>query len=267
MNNWRKYNGALIPLTPPHIEVDVTGIEKKIQEEDAYFSRWTTNFDCKEETEFWYVICDNKLELTEYSRNTRSKIKRGLKNCDVRRVDKSIILKDGYVSYFEAFKNYNTNLNPKTIEEFHTELKSLGKEWEFWGIYYNEKMIGYSQNKITADYCDYSTIKFNPEYLRYYPSYALFFIMNKYYLIEKNYKYVNDGARSISHETNIQSFLIDKFRFRKAYCKLNVIYSPKVKLLLSLFYPFRLIIKLLKFGPFVRLNILFNQEKIRRSYE
>ena len=23
MNNWRKYNGALIPSTPPHIEVNI----------------------------------------------------------------------------------------------------------------------------------------------------------------------------------------------------------------------------------------------------
>jgi len=267
MNNWRKYNGALIPLTPPHIEIDIIGLEKKVKEEKVFFARWTSNFDQKDISEFWYVICDNKLELIDYSRNTRSKIKRGLKNCDVRRVDKSIVEEEGYVTYYEAFIKYNTHLKSKTVEEFHNEINLLGKEWEFWGIYYNEKMIGYSQNKIIGDYCDYSTIKFNPDYLRYYPSYALFFTMNKYYLNEKNYKYVNDGARSISHETNIQSFLIDKFRFRKAYCKLNIIYSPKIRLLLSVVYPFRVIIKLLNFGPFVKLNILFDQERIRRSYD
>ena len=267
MNNWRKYNGSLIPLTPPHIEVDVTGIEKKIQEEDAYFSRWTTDFDCKEETEFWYVICDNKLELTDYSRNTRSKIKRGLKNCEVRRIDKDIVLREGFESYNTAFLRYNTHLEAKSEDEFNQELRSLGNEWEFWGIYNDVKMIGYSQNKVVDSCCDYSTIKFHPHYLKLYPSYALFYTMNQYYLNEKKYKYVNDGARSISHETNIQSFLIDKFRFRKAYCKLNIIYSPRVRLLLSLLYPFRLIIKFLRFGQFLRLNILFDQEKIRRSYE
>ncbi len=267
MNNWRKYNGALIPLTPPHIEVDVTGIEKKIQEEDAYFSRWTTNFDCKEETEFWYVICDNKLELTDYSRNTRSKIRRGLKQCEVKMISKDILLENGYDCYSSAFSKYNTHLSPKIITQFQEEINSFDNSWDFWGIYHEDILIGYSQNKIIDDYCDYSTIKFHPDYLRCYPSYALFYTMNQYYLNEKRYKYVNDGARSVSHETNIQSFLIDKFRFRKAYCKLNIIYSPRVRLLLSLLYPFRLIIKFLRFGPFLRLNILFDQEKIRRSYE
>ena len=91
--------------------------------------------------------------------------------------------------------------------------------------------------------------------------------MNQYYLNENNFRYVNDGARSISHETNIQTFLIDKFRFRKAYCKLNIIYSTKVRLLLSLIYPFRLILVFLNFGIFIKLNILLKQENIRRSYE
>ena len=91
--------------------------------------------------------------------------------------------------------------------------------------------------------------------------------MNQYYLNERNYKYVNDGARSISHETNIQNFLIQKFKFRKAYCKLHIIYSQKVKLLLLMIYPFKSLVQYLKIGFFVKLNILIKQEEIRRSYE
>ena len=91
--------------------------------------------------------------------------------------------------------------------------------------------------------------------------------MNQHYLNERKFRYVNDGARSISHETNIQEFLIKKFKFRRAYCKLHIIYSPKIRLVLSIIYPFRSIISLLKFGPFVKINILIYQEKIRRSYE
>ena len=127
-------------------------------------------------------------------------------------------------------------------------------------------MIGYSQNRISEDYCDYSTIKFHPNYLNLYPSYALFFTMNQYYLNERKFKYVNDGARSISHDTNIQSFLIDKFKFRKAFCKLNISYHPMIRYIVLVLYPFYSIIRLLRFGPFVKLYILLFQEKIRRSY-
>jgi hypothetical protein len=267
MKNWRKYNGALIPLTPPHIEVNTDGIEEKIKRNNAFFARWTSNFDQKDMSEFWHVICDKPMDLQDYSRNTRSKIRRGLKQCEMKKVEKKEVINKGFDSYVSAFKKYNSHLSPKSESEFKSEIENLVGNWDFWAIYKDSQMIGYSQNKIIDAYCDYSTIKFHPEYLKFYPSYALFFTMNQYYLNEKEFKYVNDGARSISHETNIQEFLIEKFRFRKAYCKLNIIYSLKVKLLLSLFYPCRHIIKLLKFGPFLKLNIFLYQEKIRRSYE
>ena len=270
MTNWRKYNGALIPDEPPHIEINDSDslIKKKISDNNVFFGRWTTKFDCKEETEFWYVIQDVPLEINDYSPKTRNQIRRSLKKCNVKKVKKEEIIKVGYNSYYSAFQKYNTYLLPLSEDEFISSILLLGAEWEFWGIYdLTGMMIGYSQNKIIKDYCDYSIMKFHPDYLKSRPSEALIYTMNQHYLNERNFSYVNDGARSISHDTNIQSFLIDKFRFRKAYCKLNIIYSPKIRLLLSVVYPFRLIIKLLKFGPFVKLNILFEQEKIRRSYE
>ena len=268
MINWRKYNGALIPEQPPHLKVDVNEAEvlKSVIKEKVFFARWTSEFDCEQETDFWYVICDEVLDIASYSKNTRNQIRRGLKKCEVRMIEKSEVKEFGFESYKAAFLRYNTHLIPNTLSQFRIELDSLGDVWEFWGIYNEGNMIGYCQNKVIEDYCDYSTIKFHPEYLKLYPSYALFYTMNQYYLNEKNFKYVNDGARSISHETNIQSFLIQKFKFRKAYCKLNIVYSKPIGLLVKVVYPFRIILKLLNFGPFKKLSILINQEKIRRSY-
>jgi len=269
MTNWRKYNGALIPDHPPHIEIDDGNslIKKNISANNAFFARWTSNFDCNKETNFWYVICDEFISIDKLSKNTRNQVRRGLRKCDVRIVDKEVVIEEGFKSYYAAFINYNTHIKPKNKAEFQNELLAFGSEWEFWGIYNEEKMIGYCQNKVVGKYCDYSTIKFHPNYLKLYPSYALFYTMNKYYLDEKEFDYVNDGARNISHETNIQEFLIKKFKFRKAYCKLNIIYNSRIDFLVKFFYSFRLPLKLLNFGPFIKLNILLNQEKIIRSYD
>ena len=267
MKKWRKYNGALVPLTPPHVEVDVHAIKEKVKRENVFFARWTSDFDCDTETQFWYVINDNSMEIGDYSRNTRSKIRRGLKNCEVRLVNIDEIIQFGFDSYSAAFTKYNTHLRPKSEVTFKKELTELVGDWEFWGIYNNSIMIGYCQNKVIGDYCDYSTIKFHPDYLNLYPSYALFYSMNQFYLNERKFKYINDGVRSISHDTNIQSFLIDKFKFRKAFCKLNISYHPLIRYLVLVLYPFYSVIRLLRFGPFLKLDILLFQEKIRRSYE
>jgi hypothetical protein len=51
--------------------------------------------------------------------------------------------------------------------------------------------------------------------------------------------YVNDGARSITNHSNIQPFLIDKFNFRKAYCRLNIYYKCWLGITIKILYPFR----------------------------
>lgn len=57
----------------------------------------------------------------------------------------------------------------------------------------------------------------------------------------KNF-YINDGARSISHETNFQDYLEKCFGFRKAYCKLHIAYNPRIKWAVKVLLPFRKIL-------------------------
>ena len=129
------------------------------------------------------------------------------------------------------------------------------------------KMIAYSSNLIEDKSCNYKTIKFDPDYLSLYPSYALIHEMNKYYLNELSLDFVNDGARSISHDTNIQSYLIQKFDFRQAFCKLNIIYRWDIELLIKILFPFKNIIKKYNNKITNKLSVLLLQEEIKRSYE
>ena len=89
--------------------------------------------------------------------------------------------------------------------------------------------------------------------------------MNSYYLKERKLKYVNEGTRSILHETNVQSFLIDKFKFRKAYCKLHVQYHPLVTPIIFVLYPFRKIIVKSNLLFFRKIGVVLSQEKLRRN--
>ena len=74
--NWRKYNGAIIPLQPPHIKVKdlMLDIQEAIKKNNAFLARWVSNFDSKNQTNFWYVINDNPMQISDYSTNTRNQI-------------------------------------------------------------------------------------------------------------------------------------------------------------------------------------------------
>jgi len=114
---------------------------------------------------------------------------------------------------------------------------------------------------------NYSTVKFDPDELVKYSSYALFYSMNKYYLAEKKYKYVCDGARSISHETSIQEHLVRKHGFRYAYCKLHVVYHPVTYFIVRLLFPFISFFERAQESVLIKkVYAVLKQEEIRRTF-
>ena len=184
-------------------------------------------------------------------------------------IDKELLLDIGYRVYKAAFTRYKTHIKPLNKSQFLSEIKQQDSTWQYWGVFDKKtsELIAYSQNQIINNSCDYSRVKLNPNFLKLYPSYALFHKMNEYYLSEKKFKYVNDGARSISHETNIQTFLEQKFKFRKAFCVLHVEYSLLIKLFLIIVTPFEKNLDLMRLNLFKKISVLIKQEKIRKSFE
>ena len=76
------------------------------------------------------MICDRFTPLDLVSRNTRSKIRRGLKKCSVIKVDKDQILENGFALWFAAnlLINFvdNKNLKPGGNPEHYVKwLKAL----------------------------------------------------------------------------------------------------------------------------------------------
>ena len=61
-----------------------------------------------------------------------------------------------------------------------------------------------------------------------------------------------DGARSITEHSNIQPFLEDKFKFRKAYCDLQIFYNHWIGAAVKLLFPFRKLIKHPKVAAILR---------------
>ena len=63
IDGWTYYNHAAIPSTAPHVPVNMGPLENgsiwKIKGGTPLLARWSTDWDCGCETDFWYVIKDN----------------------------------------------------------------------------------------------------------------------------------------------------------------------------------------------------------------
>ena len=193
----------------------------------------------------------------------RNQIRKGLNTFKIKKIDQQTMIKYAYDIYVNTFKSYKTYNRLKTKEIF---LREINENWEFWGVYYDNILVGFSQNKLQEGFCDYSTIKIIPAYQKMYASYALLYHMNKYYLHEMKIDYVSNGARSIFHNSNIQDFLMKKFKFRKAFCNLHVVYSPNVRKIVNILYPLREFIFKIQLNIFQQVATILKQEEfIRKS--
>ena len=271
IKGWKIYNFGITPNLSPNREVESSKSEiisyinffKKI-----FYARWTSDFDRSSPSEFWYIIKDSFGGMDELSSNTRSKVRRAFKTTEVKKISKDELVKNVYEVYSSAFDRYSTFTKKSSRTNFLKSLENLKNSYDFFGVYFKEtnELIAYSQNKTFDDCIDYTTIKFNPKFLKYYPSYSLFYTMNEYYLHEHGFKFVSDGARSIAHNTSIQDFLEDKFKFRKAYCNLNIEYSKPFWFLLIFSRSIRFLIKHIPLDVFRKLEVLQKQEDIRRTF-
>jgi hypothetical protein len=239
----------------------------------AFLLRSTNGFkeDNNTTVKNWYaIIKDTHVDVDSIaSYEGRKKIRRGLQNCTVKQVTAEFISSHGFEVFLSAFTKYKNvskpRITPEQFEKQYMGRKSFEDIFHYWGVFSNSKLIGYAENLIYDDVeVNYSTMKFSPEFFNLYPSYALIYTMDKYYLTDCRFGYVNDGFRSILHNTNIQEFLIKNLHFKKKYTKLNIHYKKILSLGLSAIFPILPLRNQLS-QRFPKLNALFTLEAIRRK--
>ena len=226
----------------------------------------TFDFDTNVELPYYYVIKDSFGGIEELSTKVRNQIRKSFKTYDIKRISSDEMLRVGYPVFLAALKSYKVKAKIISELDFVDSIKkgSLKGNIDYWAVYDKKtgQVVAVAINTLHGDCCEYNTMKADPQYLNStYPYYGLIFEMNRYYLDELKLLYVNDGAKSITNHSNIQTFLIDKFNFRKAYCRVQIVYQWWFKLMVVLLYPFRSLI------PVMKIRAKFNIEEIRRKMD
>lgn len=238
--------------------------KKILKESKAILLRKSLGFTSKD-TGWYAVICDNFIDIDSLKSKQKNEINKGLKNCIVKKISAKELSESGYECYIRAFENYKSvNVNIIKQDEFKRNVlmeEGFDDLIHYWGVYHDNKLIAYAINYIYGNTeVAYNSIKLHPDFLKHYPMYALIYKMNEYYLKEQNFEYVNDGFKTLLHDTGIQDFLIKKFGFKKQFVLLEIQYSFLLKIFIKMFYPFKKILSNID----KRFNALFELEKINR---
>ncbi len=260
MSDYRQYKGVWMNFGPEEDEQRLSANEcRSLLKKGGFMVRNVYDFDCKEETQFWYVILDHFDDMDGYNGKMRNQVRRSLRDFEFRLIDRKELAQKGYPVHCSAAKKYRVKADVPTQEAFLEELEH-GVENEFWGAYDRDSgnLVAFAKNQCFENSCNYSVLKATPEAQKRYVYYGLIHEMNRYYLQQRGMDYVNDGARTITEHSNIQGFLIEKYHFRKAYCHLQLFYRPLLRILVRLLYPLRNIM------PVRQVKAILMQEEMSR---
>lgn len=233
------------------------------------FVRWTEDYDCQQETEWWYVIKDTAFDINELKAKRRYEINKGKKNFEVRRIDTSSYADDLFKVQIAAYQSWPEKYRPSVDRDgFRKELISW-KNQIVYGAFskVTDELVGYAKLSEKKHVLEFNTLRVDPDYERKGINAAVVCKIVEDYnqRLGKGF-YILDGSRAIRHETLFQDYLEKYFGFRKAYCRLRIIYRFPLNVVVKILFPFRK-----KFNNESKLGnllvSLLKMEEIRRKCE
>ena len=269
IQGWRCYNYAAIPTTPPHVLPNLEPVGNgEIWRLDGkpYLVRYTTDFDCEQATDWWYIIRRAPYNLDAMPAGKRKHIRQAEKKCEVHIIDPKDYLDELWEVHNAAFSRYVNTKNTEEKEQFKKNLANRNDR-TFWGGFDREsgKMVGYMSCGECEEYVNIYASKYHPQYLNLRVSDALHNAVMEYYLNQRQKAYISSGERTILHITNAQEYKIVNFGFQKAYCKLHIKYNKKIEWAVKLLFPFRKVISRVHVPVAQKVSAILLMEEIVRK--
>lgn len=277
MKDWEYYNHAVIPTCAPHETPDLSSIidgtiwnERWGGGKSALLARWTEDFDCGYETNWWYVIKDSPFDIASLKSKRRYEINKGLKTFEVRKIKNISEYADQIFTISkDAYEGYPKSYRPKIMRDEYIAGVNSWSGYDFYGAFSKEDgmLKAWARLKPYTDYSSFEMMKAIRSQEKLGVNTALIYgILEDYNPRLVNGYYICDGSRSINHETKFQDFLEKYFNFRKVFCKLHIQYNPKIRYIVKMIYPFRKIIKRIQTNSTAhKISVILQMEEIARK--
>lgn len=203
------------------------------------------DYNCPVATSFWYVVRDREVQIEEHPvSNTRTQIRKSMKEYRFELVPISEMRRIGYKVYIENWYRFPENNRPplESEVEFLRYLNEQEKRGvEFW--------VGYSRESgdaamwvsvyLVGSVAYFESIRFSCNFMRHNPTYGLYYVVSNYYIASRGVQRITSGARTITQHSQAQDFQESKLMYRRAYCRFKLILRFPYNFFVMLLFPFR----------------------------
>lgn len=212
----------------------------------VYFATYVSEFDCLENTSWWFTIKDSEYNVSFLSAKKRYEITKARKFCRTEKIDTDDYIDEIIECYIESFSGYPELYRPKNFDRCALRNQFIrviySTHCRLYGTFFreNNKLIGFNYVEKQGDFVRLISQKTIPSYEKYNSNAALLDCLLEDWNDElrNGTIVITNGSRSIKHQTNFNEYLEKYFGFRKAYSKLQIVYRFPLNLLIPCLKPF-----------------------------
>lgn len=152
-NNFIYYNYSYVlesPEIPVAGKMSFSDVQRKVvMRGGSVFASYITEFDCKEETQWWFTIKDSEYDLTSLPAKKRYEITKARKFCCSERINPIECIDALFECYKKSFEGYAEVMRPKSVEkeQFVNYIHGLASDGRhmFYACFFKEtnRLIGF----------------------------------------------------------------------------------------------------------------------------
>ncbi len=231
---WYEAGPRFLLAVPTHrpIRVSPDDAAAILKSTGALGVRYVSAGDCGRES--WrMVLDDSEYGLEGLSGNTRSKIRRGLKQNEIRRISGTDLKKFGEQAFLDTVGRQGRS-DRYGIERWHRLLDAadLTPGIEIWSAWHENRLAAYLLVMVFNDACEFYEARSRNDCLRFYPNNALIYHLARSLLAERVVPRITFGIEGLEELDTLDQFKLT-MGFRKESIRQHVRFRPPLHALLT----------------------------------
>jgi hypothetical protein len=233
---WYEAGPRFLLGIPTHmaLELDASEARKTLSATGALGLRYVSARQ-NEGAESWQMVATGAdYDLEKFSANTRSKVRRGLKGNEVRRVSGAELARDGEQAFLDTVSRQG-RADRYGLDRWHALLAAADKTpgIEIWAAFNDGKLAAYLLIMVFEDSCEFYEARSRDDTLKFYPNNALLYTLTRDILVERKIPEITFGIEGLEDLDSLDAFKLAMGYYRKPI-RQRVVFHPALRTALSI---------------------------------
>ena len=233
---WYEAGPRFLLAVPTHIPLVVSDDEAQtiLKSTGTLGLRYVCASDTLGRKSWQMVATGSDYSLEQFSGNTRSKIRRGLKNHEIKRISGADLARHGEQAFLDTVERQG-RAGRYGLERWHRLLAAADREpgIEIWSAWSGEAMVAYLLIMVFDDTCELYEARSRSDALRQYPNNALIYTVTEDLLVRRKLDEVTFGIEGLEELDTLDQFKL-AMGFTKQPIRQHVIFHRTLRAALGI---------------------------------